>query len=445
MSTSTRPQRRAAQRAKGPVEPGLGQRVRALRESRGLTQAALAGADFSKAFISLIETGRTRISLRAAGILAARLGVPVSDLLQSPGPSSERELELLITRAEILFRAGDADAAGKLADSATRSGGGLLKARAQRVKAHVLMHQQRAREALTLLDTALRTFRASRERALTIRTLFDLARAHSRVEERGEALNLALEVERALASGEVVDRTLELQVLCFIAAMYVTLGDYGSADVRTERAQALAADITDPRAVAQLYESLAITRQEQGDLEAALTYATKALRAYEELGDRALVGSAWNTIGWVLVQREQFGRAREALDRAHRVAEELNNARLRGYVLQTRGELELARGHATEALQLANDSIAVEGSAPRGRALSLLVKAQALAATGAPLPAVNAAFEAAFEALSPCGRRQLARAHELHFQVLIKRERYKEAAASAQRALELTHPSLTNR
>jgi tetratricopeptide (TPR) repeat protein len=157
-----------------------------------------------------------------------------------------------------------------------------------------------------------------------------------------------------------------------------------------------------------------------------------------------MIGSTWNTIGWVYVQRREFAKASEALAKAERLADEMNDHRLRGYVLQTRAELELARGHAKEALEIADASLGVKESSKRGRALSLLVKAQALAATDAPLPAVDRAFATAFDALKPFGRRQLARAYELHFEVLAKRQRFREAAQSAQRALELMRPALAD-
>ena len=445
MPTATRPRRPVRQKAKGPIDPELGRRLRLLRESRGLTQAALAGDDFTKGYISLIETGRTRVSLRAAEIIATRLGMSVAELLQNSAATNERDIELLATRAEMLVSAGNLDAASGLFEVSLRRARGILRARLLRTKAHVLIEERRAREAIALLDEALRTFRGARQHGSVVRTIFDLARAHSRLEQPGEALNLALEAERALISGELVDRTLELQVTCFIAAMYVTLGDYGSADLRTERAKVVAEEIADPRATAQLYESLAITRQEQGDYEAALAYATRALRAYETLGERALIGSSWNTIGWVYVQRKQFGRASEALVKAQQAADETHNPRLRGYVLQTKAELELARGRAKDAIALADASLEVEACSPRGRALSLLVKAQALAASGAPFGKMNDAFNEAFTALEPFGRRQLARAYELHFTTLMQRERYKEAAESAHQALALTHPVLSNR
>lgn len=89
------------QRKKGPVDPGTGRRVRAARQRLGMTQAALAGDDFSKGFISLVETGRTRMSVRAAQIIAHRLGVPASALLEE-GWSPDRVEDALSASLELL-------------------------------------------------------------------------------------------------------------------------------------------------------------------------------------------------------------------------------------------------------------------------------------------------------------------------------------------------------
>ena len=64
-----------------------------------MTQGQLAGADFSKGFISLVETGRTRMSLRAAGILAGRLGVSLSVLLAEEGAGGETGVEAALASA----------------------------------------------------------------------------------------------------------------------------------------------------------------------------------------------------------------------------------------------------------------------------------------------------------------------------------------------------------
>jgi transcriptional regulator with XRE-family HTH domain len=46
-----------------------------------MTQAQLAGSDFTKGFVSQVESGKTRMSLRVAAIVAERLGASLSVLL----------------------------------------------------------------------------------------------------------------------------------------------------------------------------------------------------------------------------------------------------------------------------------------------------------------------------------------------------------------------------
>lgn len=63
------------------VQESIGEKVRALRLSMKLTQSELAGADFTKSFISQIEKGLTRPSLKSLEIIARRLNQPVSYFL----------------------------------------------------------------------------------------------------------------------------------------------------------------------------------------------------------------------------------------------------------------------------------------------------------------------------------------------------------------------------
>ena len=439
MPATAKPRRSAGRTASRPAGPALGERVRALRLARGMTQAQLAGSDFSKGFISLVETGRTSMSLRAMEIIAQRLGVSVSELLAAPPLGPEREMEFLLLRAEADLSAGRAAAALELTAPLVSRTTGLLRARVQRLRGRALA-QLRRPEAVKLLEEARRAFEAAGVRELVVRTTFDLALAHGRADEFGESLRLVLECERALRSDEVVDRALELQVLSYLADKFVALGDVASADLLTERAKKLAEESADLQTMANLYYTLAITRQEQGDAEAALTYARRSLAAWEQLGTQAQIASTWNTIGWVYLRRKQFSRAQEALDRAERMAHELHDDRLLAYVLQTRGELALARGAVAEAIRLATASAEHPGASARARALSLLLKAEATARSRAPLPVVRAAFDAALRALAHEGRRLLGQAHQAYFQALERRGRSREASRQARKALELLQP-----
>lgn len=58
----------------------LGSRIRELRVERGLTQAEL-GSPMTRSFVSAVEHGRAVPSLRALLLMAARLGVPASQLV----------------------------------------------------------------------------------------------------------------------------------------------------------------------------------------------------------------------------------------------------------------------------------------------------------------------------------------------------------------------------
>ena len=432
---------RVRQKVKGPVDPVLGQRVRALRVARGMSQADLAGDDFTKGFISLLETGRTRMSLRAAEIFARRLGVTASDLVRTSEPSMSATLELALTRAEGELGAGRPDSALELVESAAPRGV-QQSGRILRLRGRALAKMGRKREALKLLDEAHRSYRSKQDAEGAARTLFDLATVHAQLEENAEALNLALQCEHAINSGQIVDRTLELRVMEFVAAVSVSLGDFNAAGLRIERAKAMAEDVSDAHTVASLYENLTITRQRQGDLEGALLYARKALEARERLQDQHAIGSAWNSIGWVYVKRRQLGRAKEALDRAADVAAATEDGRLMGYVLQSRAELELARSNADAAVRLADESIALPDASLRCKAISRLVRAEALAQTKTSDAVVSTAFRAAIEALEPHGRRLLARAYQAHFEAMSARGRLKDAAVSARRALELLQPAI---
>ena len=78
----------------------LGDRVRELRLTRGMTQTELAGERFSKEYVSQIERGKTRPTGETLAWLAARLGADRS-FLETGTSSSERErAESMIARAE---------------------------------------------------------------------------------------------------------------------------------------------------------------------------------------------------------------------------------------------------------------------------------------------------------------------------------------------------------
>src|SRR5690606_37193014 len=84
----------------------IGQTVRRLRTSQGLTQAELAGAEFSKSYISQLERGTVVPSLRALDVLAGRLGVPTTFFLDA----AFQEASFLLKAASTAYSCGDLEA-----------------------------------------------------------------------------------------------------------------------------------------------------------------------------------------------------------------------------------------------------------------------------------------------------------------------------------------------
>src|SRR5579862_808325 len=72
------------------VAARVGSNIREVRTKMNLTQAQLASPDFSISYISAIERGKIRPSLKALSILAKRLDVPLTFLLEgSPAGAAE--------------------------------------------------------------------------------------------------------------------------------------------------------------------------------------------------------------------------------------------------------------------------------------------------------------------------------------------------------------------
>src|SRR5947208_3492650 len=85
-----------------PRVPRLGERVRQLRVAAGLTQTDLAGARFSKEYISQIERGKTRPTQETVDWLALRLGVDAGFLASGISTDDRAKAETLLARADTL-------------------------------------------------------------------------------------------------------------------------------------------------------------------------------------------------------------------------------------------------------------------------------------------------------------------------------------------------------
>ena len=132
----------------------LGERVRTLRVSAGLTQTQLAGERFSKEYISQIERGKTRPTESTVAWLAERLGVDPA--LRSGISTDERvKVEASLARAEALSAAHRYDEAveayAEVRADVEGTGARALELRVLTGEAWALQELGQVKEAIELL------------------------------------------------------------------------------------------------------------------------------------------------------------------------------------------------------------------------------------------------------------------------------------------------------
>src|SRR5438445_10628630 len=85
----------------------LGGRIRSARLAAGLSQADLAGKDFTKGFISQVELGISRPSLESLQVLAARLGHDAEYFMRGDPALAPRRLAVHLAAAEAAHASKD--------------------------------------------------------------------------------------------------------------------------------------------------------------------------------------------------------------------------------------------------------------------------------------------------------------------------------------------------
>ena len=110
-ATEREPEAMEMEVAETRAHDALGERVRTLRTTAGLTQSELAAGRFTKEYVSQIERSKTRPTVETVEWIAERLGVD-ADLLLTGVSSRERDRwEGALARAEALneqYRYADA-------------------------------------------------------------------------------------------------------------------------------------------------------------------------------------------------------------------------------------------------------------------------------------------------------------------------------------------------
>src|SRR4051794_27413151 len=280
----------------------LGDRVRQLRVSAGLTQTDLAGTRLSKEYVSQIERGKTRPTRETIEWLAQQLGVD-ADFLQNGVSTDERSrVETLLARAEALSKGHRCDEALEQVEEARMAvmvtGAPELEVRLLAVEAWARQDIGEVRDAIELLARARSLAEGQRfsdvDRADILFRLgvcrYKLSSIATAIALFDEALTLA---ER---SGLPCD-LLRSDILHWRSRCRRRQRDYEAAREDVERALELAEGLEDRRMTADVYFQASLIAEREGHWITARGYAERARALFEEVDDHANVGRLLNNLG----------------------------------------------------------------------------------------------------------------------------------------------------
>jgi tetratricopeptide (TPR) repeat protein len=276
----------------------------------GLSLAAVAQKDFSRAFLSQIELGRAHPSSRNLQIIAERLKRPIEYFLQDP-QTSATALELRLAEAATRIRRGDGERARALMLEllARPQIAPEVRVRAQLVLAEALLKMRAIQEAIDVLKVAIKAAETSGWPALMVELYDRMGSAYYQLRHPHEAGSWWDKALSAYDQADLADPLLKARILGHRANLHYVAGQPREAISGYKAAIDAAEDVLDMPALGGIYEGLAVSFQKAGDLTHALEYAQRSLRLFDTLRDVRMSAQLRNNMAEILLSQ---GRNEEA-------------------------------------------------------------------------------------------------------------------------------------
>jgi len=332
----------------------VGARIRSLRTAKGLTQAQLAEPQYTKAYISMLESGRTRASMKALEHIAGVLGVKPADLLGgAPTPATPQYALLEAQRYIEQGNGKDAIPILEGLEEGLTPGDQLIRLRYLAV-AYNLTGQPK--QAFPLIERAQRMAELLSDTGEQVRVKGVLASAYARTYAYEDAIRVLRECVQACEEGVVNDPAFHFRRLVDLALALSNQRQPKQALAMYERAIELSAQFEDRPSIARLYAAMAKAHRDSGDVEAAIVYNQKSLNVYEELGLIDQVACALDNAAALYAEYGNITRARESLARAAKLAEEAKRETTLASIRASEAEI-LARTDPKAALDQAAEAL----------------------------------------------------------------------------------------
>jgi transcriptional regulator with XRE-family HTH domain len=336
----------------------IGQRLKRLRQERGLSQRELAAPGVSYAYISRIEAGTRQPSVKALRRLAANLGVS-ADYLETGSELGDAERrELRLADLELAVRLGEARDVETplfgLLDEANAAGDREAARRASVCLATVAINRSEWDLAARLLETSVAG------EAFAPADRYDIYAALGYAYSHGGRPHAAVALyERCLeAVSDLGHASLEARYASLLSYALSDMGDVARAEEVVQRALVRLDDEDDPYMRVRLYWSVARLAHGEGRESVALTNIRKAIALLQATEDTIHLARAHILAAGISRQRDPADAERH-LDAAEQllggqpaVADAVEIAIQRAEIATDRGDAAAAAAFARRALEV---------------------------------------------------------------------------------------------
>ena len=332
----------------------LGERVRTARHALGMSQAQLAGEELTKGFISQVEAGLVRPSLRSLQIIATRLGRSLDYFIgdESLAGAKRRVFHRLAAQAAVERRDWPAARHEAVAALAQKAQGAeratLLRYVAAADAAEGKREQafERLAEAMALVDANSDPM----ELAHLLHARGVLYVEHGQLAAGAESLEAARDL---MEQREITDPRLRARTLVHLGTVYRRLHRTVKALATYELALAVASRSSELALAAQSSMGVAVALYDAGELDGAIANYQRALGLLERVSDTAVELSVMQSLATVQFENGDMSAARETLDRCSKRAASAGDVRVAAIVEVLRARIALEEGDAENALRLA--------------------------------------------------------------------------------------------
>jgi transcriptional regulator with XRE-family HTH domain len=343
------------------MSPTLGQRLRALRIERGLSQADLAGDLVSPSYVSLIESDRRSPERDVLEGLARKLGCSVLFLESGVAPEELNELRLRLQFAEIATTNGSLNEARGQFKELLHAASGDIRHEAIWGLARIEEALGNFHEAMAHVETLLDAARTGEPGAPG---MLDLFNARCRIYRKAGDFTRSIEVGEAslrdVRELGLVGTEDEIRLASTLVGSYWARGDLFSAQHLARQVIERAEKLGSREAQGNAYWNASLVAAGRGELNLALELAGKTLGLLSESAPTQNLATMRITYAWLLMHCEP-PRLEEAEALLERAREVLTALAMSSYLANCETELArcaLLRGKFDDAIEIASQVIA---------------------------------------------------------------------------------------